>query len=161
MTYFYRATCQFFLFSLHFISLLHNHFLIHLVLPKNLDTAVNRHLLRMCQLWFLWRILVYLMLVRKQKESSKFASITNLLPLKLVLWCNGKMHPVKLRPDIGYFVKTLPMDIELFTTKESQLPGMFEYIRRSVIIIISSLFVFQDLTLHLPFHLLLLPVLFG
>lgn len=53
----------------------------------------------------------------------------HLLPLKLVLWCNGKKHPVKLRPDIGYFVKPLPMDIELFTTKESQLPGMFEYIR--------------------------------
>ncbi|CAL5343568.1 unnamed protein product [Camellia sinensis] len=53
----------------------------------------------------------------------------HLLPLKLDLWCNGKKHPVKLRPDIGYFVKPLPMDIELFMSKESQLPGMFEYIR--------------------------------
>ncbi|XP_057475186.1 AP3-complex subunit beta-A-like isoform X1 [Actinidia eriantha] len=53
----------------------------------------------------------------------------HLLPLKLVLWCNGKKHPVKLRPDIGYFVKPLPMNIEMFTSKESQLPGMFEYKR--------------------------------
>ncbi|KAG5533385.1 hypothetical protein RHGRI_027536 [Rhododendron griersonianum] len=53
----------------------------------------------------------------------------HLLPLKLVLWCNGKKYRVKLRPDIGYFVKPLPMDIQLFTSKESQLPGMFEYIR--------------------------------
>lgn len=62
----------------------------------------------------------------------------HLLPLKLVLWCNGKKYPVKLWPDIGYFVKPLPMDIQLFTSKESQLPGMFEYIRRSVTIIIVS-----------------------
>ncbi|KAI3470742.1 hypothetical protein Pfo_027405 [Paulownia fortunei] len=54
----------------------------------------------------------------------------HLLPLKLVLWCNGKRQPVKLRPDIGYFIKPLPMDIEAFSKKESQLPGMFEYIRR-------------------------------
>lgn len=54
----------------------------------------------------------------------------HLLPLKLVLWCNEKKHPVKLRPDIGYFVKPLPLDIEAFLNKESQLPGMFEYIRR-------------------------------
>ncbi|XP_024990182.1 AP3-complex subunit beta-A isoform X1 [Cynara cardunculus var. scolymus] len=54
----------------------------------------------------------------------------HLLPLKLVLWCNGKKNPVKLRPDIGYFIKPLPMDIDLFSHKESQLPGMFEYTRR-------------------------------
>ncbi|KAK4425177.1 AP3-complex subunit beta-A [Sesamum alatum] len=54
----------------------------------------------------------------------------HLLPLKLVLWCNGRKQPVKLRPDIGYFIKPLPMDIEAFSKKESQLPGMFEYIRR-------------------------------
>ncbi|KAL0413991.1 UNVERIFIED_CONTAM: AP3-complex subunit beta-A [Sesamum radiatum] len=54
----------------------------------------------------------------------------HLLPLKLVLWCNGRKLPVKLRPDIGYFIKPLPMDIEAFSKKESQLPGMFEYIRR-------------------------------
>ncbi|KAL6969374.1 hypothetical protein U1Q18_029087 [Sarracenia purpurea var. burkii] len=53
----------------------------------------------------------------------------HLLPLKLVLWCNDKKHPVKLRPDIGYFVKPLPMNIELFMSKESQLSGMFEYTR--------------------------------
>lgn len=54
----------------------------------------------------------------------------HLLPLKLVLWCNGKKNPVKLRPDIGYFIKPLPMDIDVFSHKESQLPGMFEYTRR-------------------------------
>ncbi|KAL0349243.1 UNVERIFIED_CONTAM: AP3-complex subunit beta-A [Sesamum angustifolium] len=54
----------------------------------------------------------------------------HLLPLKLVLWCNGRKLPVKLRPDIGYFIKPLPMDIGAFSKKESQLPGMFEYIRR-------------------------------
>ncbi|XP_059666279.1 AP3-complex subunit beta-A [Cornus florida] len=56
----------------------------------------------------------------------------HLLPLKLVLRCNDKKHPVKLRPDIGYFVKPLPMDMEVFVNKESQLPGMFEYTRRCV-----------------------------
>ena len=54
----------------------------------------------------------------------------HLLPLKLVLYCNSKKLPVKLRPDIGYFVKPLPMNIEAFTDKESRLPGMFEYMRR-------------------------------
>lgn len=54
----------------------------------------------------------------------------HLLPLKLALWCNGKKILVKLRPDIGYFIKPLPMDIEAFSKKESELPGMFEYIRR-------------------------------
>ncbi|KAJ4954441.1 hypothetical protein NE237_011224 [Protea cynaroides] len=53
----------------------------------------------------------------------------HLLPLKLVIWCSGKKHPVKLRPDIGYFVKPLPMDIEAFISKESKLCGMFEYTR--------------------------------
>lgn len=56
----------------------------------------------------------------------------HLLPLKLALYCNNKKFSVKLRPDIGYFVKPLPMDIEAFTDKESRLPGMFEYTRRSV-----------------------------
>ncbi|KAG9151491.1 hypothetical protein Leryth_015107 [Lithospermum erythrorhizon] len=56
----------------------------------------------------------------------------HLLPLKLVLLCNGKKHPVKLRPDIGYFVKPLPMDADMFVHKESQLPGMFEYKRRCI-----------------------------
>ncbi|RXI08942.1 hypothetical protein DVH24_023086 [Malus domestica] len=54
----------------------------------------------------------------------------HLLPLKLALYCNGKRHPIKLRPDIGYFVKALPMDVEAFTNKESQLRGMFECVRR-------------------------------
>ncbi|KAJ6717904.1 AP-3 COMPLEX SUBUNIT BETA [Salix purpurea] len=53
----------------------------------------------------------------------------HLLPLKLALYCNGKKLSVKLRPDIGYFVKPLPMDFEAFTEKESRLPGMFEYTR--------------------------------
>ncbi|OMO96839.1 hypothetical protein COLO4_15058 [Corchorus olitorius] len=53
----------------------------------------------------------------------------HLLPLKLTLFCNGKKHPAKLRPDIGYFVKPLPIDVETFTDKENHLPGMFEYTR--------------------------------
>ena len=51
----------------------------------------------------------------------------HLLPLKLALFCYGKKLPVKLRSDIGYFVKPLPMDVEFFMDKESHLPGMFEY----------------------------------
>ncbi|KAH6827929.1 protein affected trafficking 2 [Perilla frutescens var. hirtella] len=54
----------------------------------------------------------------------------HVLPLKLILWCDGRKQQVKLRPDIGYFIKPLSMDIEAFLKKESQLPGMFEYIRR-------------------------------
>ncbi|KAF3433695.1 hypothetical protein FNV43_RR24798 [Rhamnella rubrinervis] len=53
----------------------------------------------------------------------------HLLPLKLALYCNGKRLTVRLRPDIGYFVRALPMDVETFVNKESQLPGMFEYKR--------------------------------
>ncbi|XVF75327.1 hypothetical protein PTKIN_Ptkin13bG0179100 [Pterospermum kingtungense] len=53
----------------------------------------------------------------------------HLLPLKLALFCDGKKLPVKLRPDIGYFVRPLPMDVEVFANKESHLPGMFEYAR--------------------------------
>ncbi|KAF7831069.1 AP3-complex subunit beta-A [Senna tora] len=53
----------------------------------------------------------------------------HLLPLKLALFCNGKKLPVKLRPDIGYFVKALPISIEDFRDKESRLRGMFEYVR--------------------------------
>jgi AP-3 complex subunit beta len=66
----------------------------------------------------------------------------HLLPLKLALFCNGNNLPVKLRPDIGYFVKPLPMDIEAFTDKESRLPGMFEYVRRSVTILNSIILFF-------------------
>lgn len=66
----------------------------------------------------------------------------HLLPLKLALFCNDKKLPVKLRPDIGYFVKPLPMDIETFIEKESRLPGMFEYVRRSVPILNSQYFLF-------------------
>lgn len=54
----------------------------------------------------------------------------HLLPMKLNLYCNGRKHPVKLHPDVGYFVRPLPMDNIAFTAKESQLPGMFEYMRR-------------------------------
>lgn len=62
----------------------------------------------------------------------------HLLPLKLALFCNGKKLPVKLRPDIGYFVRPLTMDIQAFTDKESRLRGMFEYVRRSVTLFKSS-----------------------
>ncbi|XP_058109641.1 AP3-complex subunit beta-A isoform X2 [Magnolia sinica] len=54
----------------------------------------------------------------------------HLLPLKLAVFHTGKRHPVKLRPDIGYFIKPLSMDLDAFTDKESLLPGMFEYTRR-------------------------------
>ncbi|KAF6148066.1 hypothetical protein GIB67_024241 [Kingdonia uniflora] len=53
----------------------------------------------------------------------------HLLPLKLVVCYNGKRMPVKLRPDIGYFVKPLMMDVGTFINKESQLSGMFEFTR--------------------------------
>ncbi|KAJ4848705.1 AP3-complex subunit beta-A [Turnera subulata] len=53
----------------------------------------------------------------------------HLLPLKLTLHCNDKKLSVKMRPDIGYFVKPLPMNIEAFTHAESRLRGMFECIR--------------------------------
>lgn len=56
----------------------------------------------------------------------------HLLPLSLTICCNGKRLPVKLRPDIGYFVKPLQMNIEAFHLKESQLPGMFEYSRKCI-----------------------------
>jgi AP-3 complex subunit beta len=54
------------------------------------------------------------------------------LPLKLSVLCNGKRHPAKLHPDIAYFVRPLPMDLNTFLCKENQLRGMFEYARRSV-----------------------------
>uniref|UniRef100_A0A1D1XM21 AP3-complex subunit beta-A n=2 Tax=Anthurium amnicola TaxID=1678845 RepID=A0A1D1XM21_9ARAE len=54
----------------------------------------------------------------------------HLLPLKLAVFCNEKRHPIKLQPDIGYFVRPLPMDMDSFVKKECQLRGMFEYTRR-------------------------------
>ncbi|KAI4372981.1 hypothetical protein MLD38_011156 [Melastoma candidum] len=54
----------------------------------------------------------------------------HLLPLRLALYSDGRRIPVKLRPDIGFFIKPLPMDSEAFTNKESGLCGMFEYTRR-------------------------------
>src|ERR1044072_9604153 len=54
----------------------------------------------------------------------------HLLPLKLSLFCNENRFPVKLRPDIGYFVKPLAISNEAFRDNESRLPGMFEYVRR-------------------------------
>jgi AP-3 complex subunit beta len=56
----------------------------------------------------------------------------HLVPLKLVLWCSRKKYPVRMRPDIGYFLKPLQMNIQEFSAKESQLPGMFEYTRRCI-----------------------------
>ncbi|KAM6580684.1 hypothetical protein CsatA_004458 [Cannabis sativa] len=53
----------------------------------------------------------------------------HLLPLKLALYCNGIRHPVKLWPDIGYFIKAVPMDVDAFINEESHLKGMFEYTR--------------------------------
>ncbi|KZV55456.1 hypothetical protein F511_32003 [Dorcoceras hygrometricum] len=54
----------------------------------------------------------------------------HLVPLKLVLWCNGEKRQVKLRPNIGNFIKPLPMDTETFSKKELQLRGMLEYIKK-------------------------------
>jgi len=54
----------------------------------------------------------------------------HLLPLKLSVLCNGKTHPAKLHPDIAYFIRPLPMDLNAFLCKENQLRGMFEYARR-------------------------------
>lgn len=44
--------------------------------------------------------------------------------------CLCKTFLVKLWPDIGYFVKPLPMNIEVFKNKEFCLCGMFKYLRR-------------------------------
>ncbi|KAK2430802.1 Adaptin family protein [Trifolium repens] len=66
---------------------------------------------------------------QKAKRTLLVRFHHHLLPLKLALFCNDKKFPVKLRPDIGYFVKPLPINIEAFKDKESHLPGMFEYVR--------------------------------
>lgn len=65
-----------------------------------------------------------------EKRTLQVQFHHHLLPRKLSLSCNGKKIPVKLRPDIGYFVKPLPISIEDFRDKESHLRGMFEYVRR-------------------------------
>ena len=57
----------------------------------------------------------------------------HLLPLKLVIFSNGNKHPIKLQPDIGYFIKPQAMDLTLFMNLERQLRGMFEYSRRFMI----------------------------
>ncbi|WVZ67252.1 hypothetical protein U9M48_016357 [Paspalum notatum var. saurae] len=54
----------------------------------------------------------------------------HLLPLKLSVFCNGERHPAKLHPDIAFFVRPLPLDLNAFLCKENQLRGMFEYARR-------------------------------
>lgn len=54
----------------------------------------------------------------------------HLLPIKMSICCDGYKHPVKLWPDIGYFIRPLSMDLGSFTKLESQLPGMFENSRR-------------------------------
>ncbi|GAU29397.1 hypothetical protein TSUD_32040 [Trifolium subterraneum] len=66
---------------------------------------------------------------QKAKRTLLVRFHHHLLPLKLALFCNDKKFPVKLRPDIGYFVRPLPINIEAFKDKESHLPGMFEYVR--------------------------------
>ncbi|XP_078428645.1 protein affected trafficking 2 [Wolffia australiana] len=54
----------------------------------------------------------------------------HLLPVKLAIFCDGKRHPIKFQPDIGYFMRPLVMDYGSFTKLEIQLRGMFEYTRR-------------------------------
>ncbi|XP_010937611.1 AP3-complex subunit beta-A [Elaeis guineensis] len=56
----------------------------------------------------------------------------HLLPLKLAVFCNGKKKMTKLWPDIGYFMRPLPMDMKVFSVKERELPGMFEYSKRCI-----------------------------
>lgn len=56
----------------------------------------------------------------------------HLLPLKLAVFCNGKKKMTKLWPNIGYFMRPLPMDMKVFSAKERELPGMFEYSKRLV-----------------------------
>ncbi|KAI4299566.1 hypothetical protein L6164_033010 [Bauhinia variegata] len=63
------------------------------------------------------------------KRSLQVHFHHHLLPVKLALFSDGKKIPVKLRPDIGYFVKPRPMSIEAFRDMESHLRGMFEYTR--------------------------------
>lgn len=75
----------------------------------------------------------------------------HLLPVKLVLRCSGLKHPVKLWPDIGYFVKPLPMDDKEFFRKESQLRGMFEYNRRSVVWLQDVILFAQDIPIVLVY----------
>lgn len=66
----------------------------------------------------------------------------HLLPLHLALFCNDKKFPVKLKPDIGYFIKPLPLSIEDFRDKESRLPGMFEYVRRYDCLLLLYIFIY-------------------
>lgn len=54
----------------------------------------------------------------------------HLLPIKMSICCDGYKYPVKLWPDIGYFIRPLSMDLGSFTKLEAQLPGMFENSRR-------------------------------
>ncbi|KAK1299523.1 AP3-complex subunit beta-A [Acorus calamus] len=65
-----------------------------------------------------------------EKKLLQVRFYHHLLPLKLAVCCNGKKFPIKLWPDIGYFIRPLSMNVESFTDKESQLLGMFEYMRR-------------------------------
>ncbi|KAK1265349.1 AP3-complex subunit beta-A [Acorus gramineus] len=67
---------------------------------------------------------------RTEKKLLQVRFYHHLLPLKLAVCCNGKKFPIKLWPDIGYFIRPLSMNVESFTDKESQLPGMLEYMRR-------------------------------
>ncbi|KAG9454700.1 hypothetical protein H6P81_007604 [Aristolochia fimbriata] len=53
----------------------------------------------------------------------------HLLPVKMLIFCNGNKYPIKLWPDVGYFIKPSSMDVDAFTNLESRLPGMYEYTR--------------------------------
>lgn len=67
---------------------------------------------------------------QKVKKILQVWFTHHLLPVKLTVLCNGQKYPVKLQPDIGYFLKPLSLDFNTFLEKEAELRGMFEYNRR-------------------------------
>ncbi|MBA0878762.1 hypothetical protein Goshw_011885 [Gossypium schwendimanii] len=65
-------------------------------------------------------------LVNVESNRATSDNVPTLVPMEEI----ASLEPVKLRSNIGYFVKPRQMDVEAFTDKESRLPGMFEYSRR-------------------------------
>lgn len=67
---------------------------------------------------------------QKVKKILQVQFRHHILPIKLVLLCCDKKYPVKLQPDIGYFVKPISLDLKTFKNKEVELSGVYEYTRR-------------------------------
>ncbi|KAJ8636731.1 hypothetical protein MRB53_010998 [Persea americana] len=62
---------------------------------------------------------------QQQSKFFRFVFITTCYPaLKLAVFCHGKNYLVKLRPDIGYFIKPLSLVLDVFMDKELQLRGI-------------------------------------